>query len=87
MPPKKKQCLLTTFLPGSDSTPATPSCNANDFDESAVNIHVYTKGSFYFHGLRQSEEDPDIVYCRDCKTAGFRNDFAFGKQRPAKGWK
>ena len=34
MLPKKKQCLLTTFLPGSESTPATPSCDASDFDET-----------------------------------------------------
>ena len=67
MLPKKKQCLLTTFLLGSDSTPATPSCDASDFDETVEmsessdceHTHLYTKGSFYlvgncyFHGLRK----------------------------------
>ena len=101
MPPKEA-VFAVTFLPGSDSTPATPSCDASDFDEtvemseSSDCEHTCTciyerkflpRWKLLFPWITQSEEDPDIVYCRDCKTAGFRNDFAFGKWRPAKGRK
>ena len=100
--PKEEAVFAVTFLPGSDSTPATPSCDASDFDEtvemseSSDCEHTCTciyerkflpRWKLLFPWITQSEEDPDIVYCRDCKTAGFRNDFAFGKWRPAKGRK
>ena len=29
----------------------------------------------------------DKLYCRECRAAGMKNDFAIGKLRPAKGWK
>ena len=32
-------------------------------------------------------EESDVIYCRQCRIARFKNDFAIGKQRPAKGWK
>ena len=34
-----------------------------------------------------SKEFIEKLYCRECRAAGLKNDFALGKVRPAKGWK
>ncbi|XP_065892733.1 zinc finger protein 862-like [Dysidea avara] len=34
-----------------------------------------------------SEEFIEKLYCRECRAAGLKNDFALRKVRPAKGWK
>ena len=34
-----------------------------------------------------AETEDEVVFCRDCRKAGLRDEFALGKIRPPKGWK
>ena len=86
---KKKQCLLTTFLPGSDSTPATPSCDASDFDETVEmsessdceHASIYERKfllrwKLLFPWITQSEEEMILpLENRDQQKAGRKNTY------------
>ena len=50
---------------------------------------VHSHKHYVFPWVEDSRDGEVVakLYCRDCRAAGLKNDFALGKTRPAKGWK
>ena len=95
MPPMKQQRQRSIDLFLGSSQQLSLSEESEFIDESD---HLDTSSSSNYDRLflprwkklyqwAQYDEESDVVYCRDCRVAGFKNDFAVGKSRHSKDWK
>ena len=96
MSARKRQRLLTAFVDidssDTDSTIPSSSYSSNTNEEvENESSHCRARRKFLprwkclFPWVEMDNEDK--LYCRECRAAGMKNDFAIGKLRPAKGWK
>ena len=95
MSARKRQRLLTAFVDiDSSDTDSVPSFSYSlNTNEEVENKSSYSRAQrkflphwkYLFPWVEIDNEEK--LYCRECRAAGMKNDFAIGKLRPAKGWK
>ena len=96
----KKQRLLSAFVSEScqsseaaEDTETLPSSYSSSASEDSTNApyrlrKFLPRWKYLFPWVEiRDDGDEEKLYCRECRAAGMKNDFAIGKVRPAKGWK
>jgi len=82
----KKQRLLCEYYveanPSQQDTETLPSSSSSE--EMGTNIRKFLPCWKYLFPWVEQDRDGEVVaklYCRDCRAAGLKNDFALGQQR------
>ena len=96
----KKQRLLTKYVSSlsdeddsslelTESIPSVTSASDDDVRQLKLARKFMPRWKYLFPWIEIEGEgtESELLYCRECKMAGLKNDFACGKSRPPKGWK
>ena len=98
-PLKKKQRLLTSYsYVYTSSSSSHGELSQSELSEASSNLEqqvvtgpqrkfLLSWKSIFPWAETEGEGEGEVVFCRDCRKAGLRDEFALGKIRPPKGWK